>query len=172
MSRRQLTIAVMAASIVAAGALGASLIRTELLRHEFQSQFFERARYPGAALLGRWERFGRVVEAAARTRRNARCDFAAAAVYGTDDEYEQVEAYYQSRTISIEGEAPIAFDVEPVAESELEPNTAPKTQADAAQRDLLRGAGADLRRAATFQTVYTVQAVSWGHSAWLDWRCR
>jgi hypothetical protein len=147
-------------------AVGASLVHTELLRASFERQFWTDAAYPTAQLLGTWHAGGRVV-----AEGGAHCDFAAQAVYGTSDEYEPVEEHYAGRTVNVGSAAPLAFDVQPVSDRALTATPPRTNDPDLATRDVLLRTHTDVARAQSFHTVYVVQAVSWGHPAWLDWRC-
>ena len=155
------------ALLAPAAAVGGSIVRTQRLRSSFERQFWDEARYPNAEPLGAWEGFGRLIAGG-----GAHCDFAAQAVYGTTDDYELVEAHYARRTIAVGAVALVAFDVQPVSDRALSPEPLRGNDPDAATRDVLIHTGADLARARSFPTVFIVQAVSWGHAAWLDWRCR
>jgi len=167
--RRARRLTVLASLIVAVPllAFGASLVHTELLRRSFERQFWTDARYPTSQLLGSWTATGRVV-----AERGPHCDFAAQAVYGTSDEYEQVETHYAARTLTVGGAEPLAFDVQPVSDRALSAEPTRGNDPDLATRDVLTRTHTDVTRAQSFHTVYVVQAVSWGHPAWLDWRCR
>src|SRR5436190_14019633 len=155
--------------LLSAGGLaaGGSLAHTEALRTSFDRQFWTESRYPNAELLGKWEGFGRLIASG-----GAHCDFAAQAVYGTSDEYEAVEAFYAGRAIAVGDAAPVAFDVQPVSDRALSAEPPRTNDPDAATRDVLTRTSTDLARARSFATVFIVQAVSWGHPGWLDWRCR
>lgn len=152
-------------AIAAAGFIG-SFVHTELLRRSFERQFWSEARYPHAQLLGSWRANGRVV-----AQGGGHCDFAAQAVYGTSDEYEPVEAHYTARTLNVGGVS-LAFDIQPVSDRALSAEPPRTNDPDVATRDVLVRTHTDVASAQSFRTVYVVQAVSWGHPAWLDWRCR
>jgi hypothetical protein len=138
-----------------------------MLRASFDHQFWQEARYPHSELLGSWEAFGRLVGSA-----GAHCDVAAQAVYGTTDDYEAVEAHYASYTIKLGAGAPVGYDVQPVSDRALSAEPLRTNDPDEATRDVLVRTQTDIARARSFPTVFTVQVVSWGHPAWLDWRCR
>jgi hypothetical protein len=165
--RRAIVGAVAAVVLVPAVAVGGSLWRTESLRSSFDRQFWRDAPYPGAHLLGSWRGFGRVV-----ITNGAHCDFAAEAVYGTPDDYEAVEAHYAAQVLVVDTAAPLAYDVQPISDRALTAEPLRANDPDVATRDVLIRTQTDLARARSFPTVYVVQAVSWGHPAWLDWRCR
>lgn len=148
--------------------IGGSLVHTEVLRAAFRRQVWQGARYPSARLLGAVEQFGRIVDARGSWHH---CDFAALGVYGTDDEFEAVESYYAAHTISVDGEAPAAASVTPVSDLALAGTPLRPGSSDEQVREALVRARVDRFRAQTFATVYVVEAVSWGHAAWLDWRC-
>jgi hypothetical protein len=142
-----------------------------MLRLSFERQFWAEARYPTAELLGARTEAGKIVGNATRPG-VAHCDFLAQAVYGTHEDYELVEDYYQTRTIALGRDAPIAIESQPLADRVLSGAPLPPGDAGLAQQEVLRHANADLARAREFPTVYIVEAISWGHPAWLDWRCR
>ena len=166
MTRRRLALVVGAVVLAPVIAVAASFAHTELLRGSFERQFWTEAHYPTAQLLGAWQASGRMV-----AEGGAHCDFAAQAVYGTSDDYEQVEAHYATRTLRVGGAAPLALDVQPVSDRALSTEPPRTNDPDLATRDVLLRTHTDVVRAESFRTVYVVQAVSWGHPAWLDWRC-
>jgi hypothetical protein len=171
-----LALAGLAAALLVAA--GASVARTEWLRASFERQFWTSARYPNAELLGAWSGMGRLVASGAggafsgTSSSGPHCDFAAQAVYGTADDLEQVEAYYAGRRVTVGGSEPVGLEVRPISDRALHGDPLRPGDADEAMSDLLRRTGTDLARARTFPTVYAVEAISWGHGAWLDWRCR
>jgi hypothetical protein len=179
-TRRAPILLALAPLVVVAAGLGVSLARTELLRGSFERQVWADGRYPNAELLGAWVGVGDLVQhglegpedGAPAWPAGGECDFVAQGVYGTGDDYERVEAHYRRLAVSIGTGPPVEFDVRPVAAAQLEADAPVSGTTDAATRDLLRRTGTSLGRAATFPTVYTVEVVSTGHAAWLDWRCR
>ena len=155
--------------LLAVGA-GVSVARTQSMRADFERQWAA-ARYPQAELLGAWSGMGRIVTPAGGDL-GAHCDFAAQAVYGTEDDFDEVEAHYRAHTITLGGQPPVGIDVQPVPDEALSgERLRPGDPAEVA-RDALERTRVDLERARRFPTVYIAEAVSWGHAPWLDWRCR
>ena len=177
--RRLVALVLLAIALAPVASVLASLARTELLRASFQRQALIEARYPNAELLGVRVESGRLVQSGrptatapgAQGAQGAHCDFSAQVIYGTDDDFERVEAHYTGRSVSLGGGTPAALELEPISDRALSAAPLRSSDPDVANRELLIALGVDLARAQGFRTLFAVQALSWGNAAWPDWRC-